>query len=334
MDEDKLIFQGTGTQHPERLQRLPEAPPWRTFKNQYNRQQKGKTYQATPEEVTRVNAALYLRRPLLITGTPGTGKSSLAYAVAYELDLDPVLVWPITSRSTLSDGLYRYDAMGRLQEIAQKQKETQVTEQMASIDIGRFIHLGPMGTALLKSQSKRPSVVLIDEIDKSDIDFPNDLLHLFEEGEFEIQELARLSKAERPNTETIEVFAHGGQEKLSVPANGLVRCEAFPLVMMTSNGEKEFPPAFLRRCLRLNIKSPDPERIKRIVNAHFNMEENNNQVQQLINDFLTIRDTEQKAITTDQLLNAVYLLMEGIELDKEYELSKAIFEALSDLPAS
>ncbi|MFM6859063.1 MAG: MoxR family ATPase, partial [Dolichospermum sp.] len=113
----------------------------------------------------------------------GTGKTSLAYAVAYELGLGEVLHWPITTRTTLKDGLYSYDAIGRLQDAKDKDKDNLA-------EIGKYINLGSLGTALLPSE--KPRVLLIDEIDKSDIDLPNDLLHIFEEGEFEIPVLRRI----------------------------------------------------------------------------------------------------------------------------------------------
>src|SRR5262249_15133431 len=176
---------------------------------------RGKTYQSTPEEVELVNAALYLRRPLLVTGKPGTGKSTLVNAVAYELGLGPVLSWSITSRSTLQEGLYRYDAIARLQQASlvdrlrqsgQEGRTTETdqddrdTESAANdpTDIGQFIRLGPLGTALLPAE--RPRALLIDEIDKSDIDLPNDLLHVFEEGRFEIPELVRTAGQHWPGS--------------------------------------------------------------------------------------------------------------------------------------
>ena len=169
------IFTGTGEPHGG-LERLPEPPSWRVFKDEITRQSnKGATFKARPEEIDLVNAALYLRRPLLITGKPGIGKTSLAYAVAHELQMGEVLYWPITTRTTLKDGLYNYDAIGRLQDSQQKGHISSVSETDQQ-DIGRYIRLGPLGTALLPVQSsKQPRILLVDEIDKSDVDLHNDL---------------------------------------------------------------------------------------------------------------------------------------------------------------
>ncbi|NEQ85508.1 MAG: AAA family ATPase, partial [Moorea sp. SIO2I5] len=174
------IFRGTPEEPHNGIERLPEPPSWRKF----DKKERGTTYQTRPEEIDLVNAALYLRRPLLVTGKPGTGKTSLAYAVAQELQLGKVLRWNIKTRSHLEQGLYSYDAIGRLQD-AQGSGKDNLGE------IGKYIQLGPLGTALLPSTY--PRVLLIDEMDKSDIDLPNDLLTIFEEGEFEIPELTRIS---------------------------------------------------------------------------------------------------------------------------------------------
>ena len=203
---DWKIFQGDNrSPHNDILDRLPEAPSWRPFGKDISpgvsrRKRRGETFRSRPEEVEMVNAALYLRRPLLITGKPGTGKSSLAYAVARELNLGEVLYWSITTRTTLKEGLYTYDAIGRLQEVKQSQEKGEQVDDPQKI--AKYITLGPLGTALV--QSDRPRVLIIDEIDKSDIDLPNDLLTIFEEGRFEIPELARLEREDTASSDRVQ----------------------------------------------------------------------------------------------------------------------------------
>ncbi|WP_328619703.1 AAA family ATPase [Streptomyces sp. NBC_00354] len=287
------IYRGSGEPH-DGIDRLPPPPPWRAFDAYGYRgtgtASRGAVYQVTPEIVQTVNAALYLRRPLLVTGPPGSGKSSLAYQVAHELRLGAVLNWPITSRSTLRDGLYAYDALGRLQDANLSRHEAP--------EVGRYLQLGPLGTALLPSPV--PRVLLIDEIDKSDPDLPNDLLNVFEEGQFVIPELARLAETEA----SVRVYDTTGDTV--VIDRGRVRARAFPFTVLTSNGERAFPPAFLRRCLRLDLPAPNAEQLLRIVQAHLGPEAVH-QGAELIRSFVDRRETQ--SLSTDQLLNALFLFL-------------------------
>jgi MoxR-like ATPase len=290
------IYRGDGQTH-DRI-KLPDAPPWRQFRDDAQgtaeqQQLKGESYQPPAEAIDMVNAALSLRRPLLITGNPGTGKSTLAYAVARELGLGTVLKWAITTRTTMKDGLYSYDAIARLQ-------DAQASGQDNRQETGNYITLGALGTAFVPADL--PRVLLIDEIDKSDIDLPNDLLNLFEDGEFPIPELQRL-EMEQAEVRTIDREA-GKQRKVHV-LDGVVRCRAFPLVIMTSNGERDFPPPFLRRCLRFRMPNPSPKELQGIVEKHLG-EEVARQSGLLIAWF----DKQIEAggtLATDQLLNAIHL---------------------------
>ncbi|MEO1148623.1 MAG: MoxR family ATPase [Cyanobacteria bacterium J06638_22] len=319
--KDWKIFQGNGHKKPKAIEHLPPPPRWRQFSSDktssaVSKERLGATFQTPPEAVELVNAALYLRRPLLVTGKPGTGKTSLVYAVAKELDLGEVLRWSITTRTTLKNGLYDYDAIGRLQETQRILQKAQLDGKRVDIDqavdIGQFLRLGPLGTALLPS--KRPRVLLIDEIDKSDIDLPNDLLNVFEEGEFEIPELVRLKQTvEEVTVRTAYTDDTEAMTRADLSTNikgGRVPCETFPFIVMTSNGKRDFPPPFLRRCLRLDMREPQEDALESIVTAH--LDELTDEAKDLIHDFLARRDgTSGKRggdLATDQLLNAIYLV--------------------------
>jgi MoxR-like ATPases len=325
------IFQGNREPH-DGIKRLPPPPSWRRFSadddirktiadrwptfcqgldQKTETMDRGKSFRIYSDRdqdknrvVDMVNAALYLRRPLLVTGKPGTGKTSLAYGVAYELNLGPVLSWPIKARSTLKDGLYDYDAIARLQDAQRGEK---------SKDIGPYIQLGPLATALLPFP--HPRVLLIDEIDKSDINLPNDLLNLFEEGSFEIPELTRISK----KVPLVEVRSYDGMD---VPIKkGEVSCQNFPLIILTNNGDRDFPPAFLRRCLRLTMPyEQDATALKEIVKAHLGDDlftQDGEKIKKLIRDFIDRRSGGDLA--TDQLLNAIYIVTRDLKPEREDE---------------
>lgn len=234
-------------------------------------------------------------RPLLVTGSPGTGKSSLAHQIAAELRLGPVLWWPVVSRTTLRDGLYDYDAIGRVQDAPGGGPDAPVGPLP---DVGAYLTLGPLGTALLPW--RRPRVLLIDELDKSDIDLPNDLLHVFEEGEFRIRELERVAGLQPE----VPVLTADHGEPVTV-AKGHVRCREFPIVVITSNGEREFPPAFRRRCLEVRMPDPGPERLAAMVEAHFGRRDE--QTAELIRSFL-VRGRDGGTLAADRLLNTVHML--------------------------
>ncbi len=308
------IYRGDGIPH-DGIRRLHSPPPWRQFHGgplvpaefgadpELSRRlgTRGHSYRPDEDVIETVNAALFLRRPLLVTGKPGTGKSSLAYSVAHELKLGPVLYWPISSRSTLGEGLYQYDAIGRLQEAGLRQATAMAGEPPQSPDVGRYVRLGPLGTALLPWE--HPRVLLIDELDKSDIDLPNDLLNVFEEGRYEIPELARLGD-DQP---TVNVVTSDTSARVPV-TRGAVWCQAFPFVVITSNGERQFPPAFLRRCIWLDIQPPNRDALVSIITAQLGLEAAERSGT-IIEAFLERR--ERGDLATDQLLNAIYLAGSG-----------------------
>ena len=185
-------------------------------------------YVATPDLKVAVNAAIRLQRPLLIKGEPGTGKSVLASEVARALDA-PLIEWHIKSTTKAQQGLYEYDAVSRL-------RDGQLGDERVK-DIANYIKRGKLWEAFA---APRRSVLLIDEIDKADIEFPNDLL----------QELDRM-----------EFFVYETGET--------VKAEVRPVVLITSNNEKELPDAFLRRCFFHYIRFPEVETMNEIVDVHF-----------------------------------------------------------------
>ncbi len=321
---DWWIYRGTGNPRFDvhLAEVLPPPPPWRAYDGRLpendvppaddresDRRLGAEVHLSERHvdlhEVNMVNAALFLRRPLLVTGNPGTGKSSLAFRITRELRLGRVLRWPISSHTVLKSGLYEYDAIGRAEVIGARNAafmrgaEAQNGDEPA---VGEFIRLGPLGTAFLPS--RLPRVLLIDELDKSEADLPNDLLSIFEDGDFRIPELERIrSRAPRAT-----VFTHD-PGVTAIVEDGRVACRAFPIVVITSNGEREFPPAFLRRCLQLEIEAPDAGKLAAIVAGHV-IDQDGNHRDRLIKEFLD-RSEAAGGLPTDRLLDAIYLATSG-----------------------
>ncbi|MFI0903479.1 AAA family ATPase [Streptomyces sioyaensis] len=317
--EDWWVFRGPSD--------LPAPPPWRRFPAGAGAAATRAPYLLERNEISVVNAALHLHRPLLVTGRPGAGKSSLAHAVAEELGLGDVLRWSVNSRSTLQDALYRYDAVGRLREASLRRereashgsaRRPRAPRASAAGDIGQYLRLGPLGSALAAG---RPRVLLVDELDKADIDLPNDLLVVLEEGEFEIPELARLPE----HQQEVPVLLSGSRERVAIH-RGMVRCTHFPVVVMTSNGERDFPPAFLRRCVRLDLPEPTGERLRKIIEHNLGAP-----AVAAAEDLIEVfhQRAQTQTLATDQLLAAVHLRISGADLTKD-ELLGAVLHRLDE----
>src|SRR5918912_694337 len=227
------------------------------------------TYVATDDLMLAVNAAITLQRPLLIKGEPGTGKTMLAEEVAAALGM-PLLQWHIKSTTKAQQGLYEYDAVSRL-------RDSQLGDERVK-DIHNYIVKGVLWQAFT---SEQPVALLIDEIDKADIEFPNDLLRELDRMEFYVYETQELVKAKHR-----------------------------PLVVITSNNEKELPDAFLRRCFFHYIRFPDHETMEKIVHVHFPGIKKQ-LLRQALERFFEIREVPglKKKPSTAELLDWLKLLM-------------------------
>ncbi|QMU56310.1 MAG: AAA domain-containing protein [Candidatus Mycalebacterium zealandia] len=236
-------------------------------------------YVATRDLILAVNASITLERPLIIKGEPGTGKTMLAFEVSKALGKD-LITWHIKSTTTAQQGLYEYDAVARL-------RDSQLGDEKVK-DISNYINKGKLWDAF---ESKEQSVLLIDEIDKADIEFPNDLLLELDKMEFYCYELQKTVKAKKR-----------------------------PIVIITSNNEKELPDAFLRRCFFHYITFPEIETLKAIVDVHHPGLE-----KKLLDNALTIfyslREIEglKKKPSTSELIDWIKLLTAGKIASSELE---------------
>ena len=227
------------------------------------------TYVATDDLKLAVNAAITLQRPLLVKGEPGTGKTKLAEEVAQALGL-PLLEWHVKSTTKAQQGLYEYDAVSRL-------RDSQLGDPRVH-EIRNYIVKGMLWQALTAEQ---PVVLLIDEVDKADIEFPNDLLRELDRMEFFVYETRELVKAKHR-----------------------------PIVFITSNNEKELPDAFLRRCFFHYIRFPDKETMERIVDVHFPGIKKS-LLREALEVFFEVRDVPglKKKPSTSELLDWLKLLL-------------------------
>jgi len=226
-------------------------------------------YIATDDLKIAVNAAVALERPLLIKGEPGTGKTVLAYEIARALNA-PLITWHIKSTTKAHNGLYEYDAVSRL-------RDSQLGEARVH-DVRNYLKPGKLWEAF---DCDVPPVLLIDEIDKADIEFPNDLLRELDQMEFYVYE----------TRET-------------------VRARHRPVIIITSNNEKELPDAFLRRCFFHYIRFPDKETMQKIVDVHF-PDLKKNLVKEAMEAFFGLRDLPglKKKPSTSELLDWLKLLL-------------------------
>ncbi|MDD3570353.1 MAG: MoxR family ATPase [Lachnospiraceae bacterium] len=253
-----------------------------------------KEYVVSPQLMNSVNIAMALEKPLLIKGEPGTGKTMLAEAISKALDKE-LIIWNIKSTTKAQDGLYVYDVVQRLY-------DSQFGGDGVD-DIKKYVKLGKVGEAF---NSEKQVILLIDEIDKADLEFPNDLLWELDKMEFHIPETKETVKAKKR-----------------------------PIVIITSNAEKELPDAFLRRCIFHYIEFPSQELMEEIVKVHFdNLDQK--LLAQVLETFYWIRDMEiQKKPSTSEVIDWIQALeIGGIDpeiIKKEIPFAGVLLKKNEDL---
>jgi len=273
------IYRGTGRPGPDG-DRLPEPPPWRRFDggpalppppvdDPYGYRLLGDGPQlpsSGPDEVDRVNTALVLGRPLLVTGEPGSGKSALAHRISRELGLGRVLRWPVTSLSTLQEGLYAGAA-----------------------------RLGPLGTALLPH--RKPRVLLVDNLDRAEIALPEDLCTVLDSGGFSVPHgVGRVATDDDPQA-SVEL------------RDGMVRCAAHPVVVITSTGARDLSPALVRRCVGLRMPRPSVDVLRAVVASRF-PPDGPGPAADVVEAFLQ-RAARSEGALVERLLDALHLAAAG-----------------------
>ncbi|KJE20834.1 hypothetical protein FF36_04882 [Frankia torreyi] len=357
------LFHGTG-EPPDADLQWPPAPPWRRFAgpvvdgppppedDEEISRLRGEVSAMllTPAQVSAVNVALLLRRPILVTAAPGSGQAGLAHLIARELRLGRVLRWSVNRHTTLRDGVHDFDALGLASAAIQLRADQPVVEPGAppgtrrsvkghladllghdaerrppdSLPVHRYVRLGPLGTALLGRT--RPRVLLIDRLDRSGYDLPDDVLDVLDEGRAVVPELARLP----PTTGPLPVAVDDPGAHALLDA-GIIQCAEPPVVVITSSGERDFSPTFHGRCVHLRMPAPSRTRLQTVAESRYGAVPG---VAALIARFDKRRSAGAE-LTIDQLLDALHLAAAGVLDDDSTGLAlDAVWGGAADDPSA